>query len=71
MNVKQEEDIELQQNSKTHMGDGTTLFAQWLKHDDPEHLDHKSLTALNKGIVEEGMERIASTEDPDGNSTAN
>jgi hypothetical protein len=42
-----------------------------LKHHDPEHLDHKSLTALNKGIVEEGMERIASTEDPDGNSTAN
>ena len=66
--MAQEEDKELQVSAASNMGDGTILFQNWLAHDKPVHLDKDTLTLLNKLVVEEGMERLSSTEEPDGES---
>lgn len=66
--MTQEEDKELQASTASNMGDGMTLFQNWLAHDKPEHLDKDTLASLNKLVIEEGMERLSSTEEPDGES---
>ena len=65
MKTKREEDTTLIEQSSTNINDGVNLFEKWLSHDKPEHIDKDAMITLNKQIVEEGEERIASTEDPD------
>lgn len=65
MKTKQDKDVALVAQSNTNIGDGVHLFEKWLTHDKPDHIDKDAMIGLNKQIVEEGEERLASTEDPD------
>lgn len=69
MKVAQDEDEKIQQVTKSKLGDGSKLFEKWLDHDKPEHLDKTLMTDVNKGIVEEGLERLTNAEDLDGSPT--
>jgi DNA repair exonuclease SbcCD nuclease subunit len=66
MKTKQEEDTSISNVTKSNLGDGSVLFEQWIKHDMPENIDTNEVLNLNKQIVEDGIERIASTEEQDG-----
>jgi hypothetical protein len=63
-----EQDIELTDDERSGLSVGRPedLLKLWLEKDKPDHISKDLLLALNKGVVEEGNERVVTGGESDG-----